>query len=160
MPRKYTVGFDGQSLLNADGDIDIFEFDAATDKPIAITGLVIRVTSELQEAQEEWLRLKWIRGHTTSGTGAPSSITPRPLSPNDAAAGFACEILNDTIASAGTPVDVIPGEGLNVRNGYEAYYAPEDWIWTSGADLLVLRSTVAAADDITLSATAWVLEVP
>jgi hypothetical protein len=160
MPRVYTVGFEQQDWLTADGDIDIFELDAATDKPIAVKGCVIKVTSELQEGQEEWLRLKWIRGHATSGSGAPTTITPRPLSPNDAAAGFTCEILNDTIASAGTPVDVDPGDAFNVRNGYEMFLAPEDWIWTSGADLLVLRGMAAPTDDVKISAKAWIVEVP
>lgn len=160
MPRKYTVGFEQLDWLNADGDIDLVELDAATDKPIAVTGWKIRTTSELQEAQEEWLRYKWIRGHTTSGSGAPTTITPRPLSANDAAAGFACEILNDTIASAGTGVDVHPGDAFQVRAGDEVFLNPEDWIWTSGADLLVCRGMAAPTDDVKISMTVWVLEVP
>lgn len=160
MPRKYTVGFENLDWLNADGDIDIFELDAATDKPIAVTSFAVKIISEVQEAQEEWLRFKWIRGHTTSGSGAPSTITPRPLSPNDTAAGFVCEILNDTIASAGTAVDVWPGDAVQVRNGVEVWLPPEDWLWTAGADLLCLRGMAAPADDVKISASASVMEVP
>lgn len=159
MPRKYTVEFEAQSWLNADGDIDIWELDAAAGKPIAVTGLVIKTTSEVQEAQEEWLRIRVIRGHTTSGSGAPTTATPRPVSPNDAAAGFAAELLNDAIASAGTAVN-LHSDAFNVRNGYEIWLAPEDWWWTSEADLLVVRGMAAPADDVTLSSTIYVLEVP
>lgn len=159
MPRKYTVEFEAQSWLTTDGDIDIWELDAASDKPIAVTGLVIKTTSEVQEAQEEWLRIRVIRGHTTSGSGAPTTATARPLSPNDAAAGFANELLNDTIASAGTGVN-LHSDAFQVRAGYEIWLPPEDWWWTSGADLLVVRGMAAPADDVTISSTIYVLEVP
>lgn len=160
MPRVYTVGFENLDWLNADGDIDLIELDANDSKPIALKALVIRTTSEVAEAQEEWLRFKIIRGHTTSGSGAPSTITPRPLSPNDAAAGFACEILNDTIASAGTTHDVHPGDAFQVRNGFEMWLPPEDWIWTAGTELLVVRGMAAPVDDVKISLTAWIVEVP
>ena len=160
MPRKYSVGFENLDWLNADGDIDIFELDAAAEKPIAVTAFGVKIISELQEAQEEWLRFKWVQGHTTSGTGAPSTITPRPLSKNDSAAGFTCEILNDAIASAGTAVDIWPGDAVQVRNGMEVWLAPDDWLWTSGADLLCFRGMAAPTDDVKITAWALVLEVP
>ena len=159
MPRKYTVEFEGQTWATADGDIDLIELDAATDKPIAVTGLVIKTTSELAEAQEEWLRIRVIRGHTTSGSTPDVSPTPRPLSPNDTAAGFTCEALNSTIASAGTAIN-LHSDAFQVRNGYEIWLPPEDWWWTAGADLLVVRGMAAPADDVSINLTAYVLEVP
>ena len=160
MPRKYSVGFENQAWVVGDGDVDVFELDAATDKPIAVTGWLVKAISEVGEAQEEWIRLKWVRGHTTSGTGAPTTITPRPLAANDSAAGFVCEILNDVVASVGTGVDVWPGDSFNVRNGHEMWLPPEDWLWTSGAELLCLRIAAAPADDMQLTAAALVMEVP
>jgi hypothetical protein len=160
MPRKYTVEFEAQPWLTADGDIDIFEFTAATDKPIAVTGLTLKTTSETTEGQEEWLRIRAIRGHTTSGSGSPGTVTPRPLSPYDAAAGFTAEFLNDAIASAGTPIN-LDSDAFQVRNGYELWLPPEDWWWTSaGIGFLVVRGMAAPVDDVTMTGTCYVLEVP
>ena len=99
MPRNYTVSAENVTLTTAGGDADLVELDAATDKPIELYGIGIYITSEVQEAQEEWLRMEVIRGHTTSGSTPSSSPTPRPHSPVDTAAGFAAEIFNTTIAS-------------------------------------------------------------
>lgn len=159
MPRVYTVEFENQTWAAADTDIDLLELDPAAEKPIALKALVIKTTSELQEAQEEWCRLRVIVGHTTSGSTPDVSPTPRPLSPNDAAAGFTAECLNATIASAGTAINLL-SDAFQVRNGYELWLPPEDWIWTSGANLLVVRGMNTVADDVNLNLTAWVVEVP
>ena len=62
--RLYTVEFEAQTVATASGDVDLFELDAAAEKPIELVGLFIKTTSELQDAQAEWLRLRVIRGHT------------------------------------------------------------------------------------------------
>jgi hypothetical protein len=33
-PRPYTVEFEAQTVATASGDVDLFEFDAAAEKPI------------------------------------------------------------------------------------------------------------------------------
>lgn len=157
MPRLYTVEFEAQAIATASGDYDLFELDAATDKPIELRSIILKVTSELQEAQEEWLRLRIIRGHTTTGNG--TAATPRPNSPSDAAAGFAAETVGSTIASTGTAVNLL-SDAFNVRNGYELFKAPLEGFWTSGADLLVVRLMAATADDLTMSGTIEVCEYP
>lgn len=158
MPAKYTVEFENVTIAAASGDVDIFSLDAATDKPIAITGLVIKTTSELQEAQEEWLRLRVIRGHTTVGSGG-AAPTPVPLSPSSGAAGVTSRTNDTTIASAGTAVNV-HSDAMQVRAGYEIWLPPEDWWWTSGAALLVVRLAAAVADDVVANGTVYLIEVP
>lgn len=161
MSRLYTVGGDGLTITAAGTDSDLIELTAATNKPIEITGLGIYVTSEIQEAQEEWIRLKWIRGHTTSGSTPEASPTPRPVNHIDPAAGFTCEIDNTTIASAGTAVDVVPGFAMNVRAGYEIFYPEGHGPWTdAGQGLLVCRMMTTLADDVTMSISCWVNEYP
>jgi hypothetical protein len=158
MGRLYTVTFEGQTVTNAGGDNDLFELDAAAEKPIELVGLELYVTSELGDAAEEWLRLKIIRGHTTSGSTPAVSPTPRPLNPTDAAAGFTAECVNTTIASSGTGVDLWAG-GFNVRAGLQLGPLPDGFGFvTSGASLLVVRLMAAPADDVTMSGTAWVIE--
>jgi hypothetical protein len=159
MPRMYTVEFENVTVTTAGGDADLFELDAGADKPIEVVGYKIVTTSEVQEAQEEWLRLRWIRGHTTSGSTPNSTPTPRPMSPADAAAGFTCEVYNTTIASAGTAVN-LESWAFQVRAGDSLFYPESCGHWTSGADLLVLRLLAAPADDVVMSATLWVNEYP
>lgn len=157
--RIYNVNADGLTIATADGDTDIAEFSAGDDKPIALVGIGLYVTSEVQEAQEEWLRCKIIRGHTTSGSTPDASPTPRPVKHNDPAAAFTAELANATIASAGSPVDA-GAFAFNVRAGYEIM-VPGEFEWTTDqtAGLLVIRLTTAVVDDLTLTVQFWVAEL-
>jgi len=158
MPRCYTVEFEAQTIAAASGDYDLFEFDATTDKPIELVAVQFGQSSELGDAAEEQLRVRVIRGHTTSSNG--TSTTPRPVSPADAAAGFTAETVGSTIASAGTAVNLL-SDTFNVRAGFQWGPVPHGMgYWTSGADLLVVRLMAAVADDLTLSGTATVIEYP
>lgn len=158
MPRSYTVEFENVTLASASGDIDLLSIDPATDKPTALKWMVIKTTSELQEAQEEWLRLRVITGHTTVGSGG-SAATARPTSPNDSAYGGSVRTNDTTIASAGTAINNI-SDAFQVRNGYELWLPPEDWIWFSGASFLVVRLMAAVTDDVVCNATFGIVEVP
>ena len=157
MPRNYTVSVENVTITNAGGDADLVELDAATDKPIELYGIKIAPTTELAEAQEEWIRCAIIRGHTTSGNG--TSQTPRPLSAIDAAAGFVAETFSTTIASAGTGIQ-LDAFGFNVRAGYEIFMPEGAGYWTSGADLLVVRQMAAPTDDYNANMTFYVREYP
>lgn len=159
MPRSYTVEAENITVTNAGGDADLVELTCATDKPIELYGIGIYVTSEVQEAQEEWLRCRIIRGHTTSGSTPAATPTPRPVSPNDAASGFTAEIYNTTIASAGTAVN-LHSFGVQVRAGYEMLYPEGSSFWTAGSSLLVVRLLAAPTDDLSMNMTFWVKEYP
>lgn len=157
MPRMYTVVGENISVTNANGDADFLELDAATDLPVELVGWKIMFTSEVQEAQEEWLRFKVIRGHTTTGNG--TATTPRPVSVADAAASFTAKIYGATIASVGTAVD-LDSFAVQVRAG-DAMILPEGMgYWTSGSSLLVVRLMAAPADDALCNMTFWVREYP
>lgn len=158
MPRVYTVEFENVTIAAASGDVDLLSVDPATDKPTAIKTIIIKTTSELQEAQEEWLRLRVITGHATVGSGG-SAATARPVSPNDSAYGGSCRTNDTTIASAGTPINNW-SDALQVRNGYELWLPPEDWIWFAGASFMVVRLMAAVTDDVVANATFTLVEVP
>lgn len=159
MPRMYTVEAENITITTTDGDVDLVELDAAAGKPIRLAGIGIYPLTEVQESQEEWARLRIIRGHTTSGSTPTATPTPRPVSPNDAAAGFTAEIYNATIASAGTAVN-LHSFGVQVRAGYEIMFPDGMDFWTSEADLLVLRLMAALADNANVDLTFWVQEFP
>ncbi len=157
MARVYTVEFEAQTVATASGDVDLFEFDAAAEKPIELFGLFLAVTSEVTTnvGEDEFLRLRVIRGHTTTGNG--TSATPRPIDPADAAAGFVAEVLGATIAAAGTAIN-LHSDAFNIRTGYQFWWPEASGPRTNGADLLVVRLMAAVADDVTMSGTAYLRE--
>jgi len=158
MARLYSASFTSQTVANASGDYELFEIDPATDKPIEVYALELVVTSELAEAQEEWIAIQVIRGHATDGTGG-ASATPRPLRETDQAAGFTVDTLRTAIASTGTPV-TLHASGFNVRAGYSWGPVPYEYGWgiAAAAGLLVIRMSTTVADDVTMSGTIYVRE--
>lgn len=158
MPRTYTVEFDNVTATAAGTDQDLFSIDPATDKPTALKSIVIKNSSEIAEAQEEWLRVRVIRGHTTVGSGG-SAATARPDSSIDTAYGGSCRVNDTTIASTGTPVNLW-SDAFNVRAGYEMFWAPEDWKWFFGAEFLVVRLMSTVTDDVQLSGSIQIVEYP
>jgi hypothetical protein len=154
--RIYSVVFGAVSVSAAQ---DFFEISPADDKPIQLVGITFDQTGvgDVGDAAEEFLRWTVIRGHTTSGSGG-SAPTPRPMAPNDAAAGFTCEVNNTTVASAGTPVVLHEG-AFNVRGPY-IFWWPDGCEpgATQGNTTIVVRG-VAPADAITISGTLYVREM-
>lgn len=157
MARVYSVEFEAQTLAAASGDVDLFELDPAAEKPIEIVGLFLAVTSEVATnvGEDEFARLRIIRGHTSTGNG--SATTPRPMDPVDTAAGFAAEVLSATVASAGTAVN-LHSDAWNVRAGYQLWWPEGCGPRSNGAELLVVRHMAALADDVTISGTLYVRE--
>lgn len=152
--RIYTVEFEGTAVT---AQVDFFEISPADDKPIEIVGLFLSQSSDVGDAQDELLRYRVIRGHATSGSGG-SAPTPRPLNRSDAAAGFASEVLNTTIASTGTPLN-LHSDTFNVRAGLQLWL-PDGCEWeASQADTtIVVRLMAAPADSLTMSGTLYVRE--
>lgn len=157
MARAYTIEFEAQSVTNANGDYDLFSIQPASNKPIEIVGLVLATTSELAEAQEEWLRIGVVRGHTSLTGG--TSKTPRPADEFDAASGATCAALHSTIASSGTAVQLY-SDAFQVRNGYQFWW-PDGFgpRCSSAATSIVVRLIAAVTDDVTMSGTCSFREI-
>jgi hypothetical protein len=157
--RQYSIAFENVAVTAASGDQDIFYLAPADDKPCRILAVYLSVISELGDAQEEWLRLQWIRGHATVGSGGAAVTTPTPLSPTDAAAGFTARTNDTTIASAGTAV-VVHSDAFNVRSGWVYIPTPETVIQvTQTQTTLVLRLMAAVTDDVVMTGTCYIEEL-
>lgn len=159
MGRMYSVSFENVSISAAQ---DLFEISPADDKPVKLHCLVLSNvggTADAGDAQEELLRILVRRGHTTSGSGG-SAPTPRPVdSSAEAAAGFAAEVNNTTIASAGTTHDLHP-DGWNIRIPYVFPWTPETRPGASQADTTIVVRLVAAPNDaVSCSGTLYVEEL-
>jgi hypothetical protein len=120
---------------------------------VLVRRVVMWQTSDLGDASEEVLRVEWVRGHATSGSGGQTTVIT-PLNPFDAAGTFTAELLNTTIASAGTPLSLAP-MGWNVRIPLDILYPPEEYIPGRNGDRLVFRVS-APADAITVNASCLV----
>lgn len=155
MARVYTTEFENVAVSAAQ---DFFEWTPADDKPCVLLGFELQQLSDVGDAEEEMIRLRVIRGHTTSGSGG-SSVTPRAVDPNDAAAGFSSEANNTTIASVGTTQNLWSG-GMNIRIPEPKIFTVETYIQFSQANTtMVLRLLAAPTDSITMSGTAWIKEL-
>lgn len=155
MGRIYTVEFENVAVTAAQ---DLFEIAPADDKPVALHAVYLSQFSDVQDANEEILRIKVIRGHATSGSGG-SAPTPAPLHPIDTAAGFSAEVNNTTIASAGTPID-IHSDSFNIRVGLGLILTPEmRWVCTQVQGLIVVRLMAAPGDELSMSGTLYVEEL-
>lgn len=153
--RAYTVQFTAVGVTAAQ---DLFEITPADDKPCEVVGLMIGQSSDAQDAQDEQLGLKVIRGFTASGSGG-SAPTPAPLSSIDTAAGFAAEVNNTTPANTGTGV-TLHADAFNVRAGYQLWL-PEGCGWrVSQANTTLVVNLTAPADSLTMSGTLYVIEYP
>jgi hypothetical protein len=157
--RLYTVAFENVSVSAAQ---DFFEISPGDDKPVKLMGLTldnVGGTADAGDAQEELVRLLIRRGHTVSGSSG-TAPTPRPLSSSaDAAAGFAAEVNNTTIANTGTTHDLV-ALGWNVRVPLREMWPDEMMPGASQADTtIVVRLLSTPADAISISGTLYVVEL-
>lgn len=139
-PINITAAFTAQ--------IDIFEMLSASGKPGILLGWEFGQTSEVGDAQEEWLELvlKYVTGAPTSGSGGGTS-TFRPTNPNNTAAGLTLETGNTTKLTGGTSVELARFP-WNVRQ--TCLYVPvvEERFVFDAATRLVLELVTTPADSI------------
>ena len=157
MGRVYTVPL---QLTAVTGQIDLFDLAPADDKPIRLLAVYINQSTELGDSQEEQLGIQYIRGFATVGSGG-SSVTPTPLDPGDAAASFTARTGDTTIAVVGGGSTThLHADTWNVRGPYVYLVPPEmRMVCSQGQTRLVVRTTGAPADSITISATAYIEEI-
>lgn len=154
MSRLYALTFENIAVTAAQ---DFFEILPATQKPCVVHAVYLSQSSDVGDAAEEMLRVKIIRGHTSSGS-AGSSITAVALDPNDASSGITAERNNTTIASGGTAVD-LHAEAFNIRSGWVYIPTPECRPVVKNAELLVVRLMAAPGDELSMSGTLIVEEL-
>lgn len=144
--RAYTISVENVSITNAGGDADLLEINPASNKPIELYGIQIFSLSEVQEAEEEWLRCGVYRGNTTTGNG--TAATPRPIEVNGAAASMTAKTYGTTPASGGTALLLMPF-GVQVRAGYEIILPEGDGFTSVNGTYLCVRLLAGPADDLT-----------
>lgn len=149
MPRMYVATFDEVAVT---AQQDLFDVAPATNKSIIIHELVLTQTTEVAEAQEEWLHIRFVRGFATVGSGGATN-TPAPISGADTAFGGTVRI-NDTTKAVvgGGTTDVVRSDAFQVRSGYYYLPTPETRIIVTAANTrLVIQLNTTPADSVTMS---------
>jgi hypothetical protein len=150
---KCPFGFTAETVA-----VDLLELTPADDKGLLILRLHLGQTTEVGDAQEEFISTAIVRGNTTSGSGGVAAANANPVGPSDATSGFTFESLNTTQASAGT-AKTLAQPTWAVRGGLDHVYLPEerDEV-TQGQTLLCWRLGAAPVDSITMGGYATVAE--
>lgn len=150
----YTVTISG--VASPATAFDFLEIVPATAKPIRLRRIVIAQTTE-PTTEEEQLAMTVVRGHATSGSGGDTTPDGGPLNSVTPAAGYTAETMNTTIASTGTPINLVE-DAWNTRAGRDLAFAPEEAPEAVNGERLVVRSS-APADAVTIRATFWIEEL-
>lgn len=148
MARLYKVTF---AAVAATAPQDLFEINAPSDSPLLCHGWEVGQSTEAGDAADEQVRLEFIRGHATSGSGG-SAFTALPRVTGDVAFGGTCEINNTTIASTGT-AEAMHATAFNVRAGHVFSPLPEARPHLAAGGRWVLRMNSTPADSISFSGT-------
>lgn len=155
MGRLYTVDF---SAVAQTAQIDFVEILAATGVPVRLHYLGISQSTEIADAQEEMLGVKFKRGvGVTSGSGG-SAPTPAPIDKGDAAAVTTVEVNNTTKTTGGTTTD-LEAHVFNVRAGLSHWWTPETRPRIHPGDRWIVELVNTPTDSITFSLTAIFEEV-
>jgi hypothetical protein len=152
--RMHTVTISG--VASPAAAFDFLEIVPAAAKPIKIRRIKITQTSEASNAEEQ-LAVTIIRGHATSGSGGDTTPDGGPLNSTTPAAGYTAETMNTTIASTGSPINLIE-DTWNTRAGADIAFAPEECPEAVNGERLVIRSS-APNDAVTIRATFWIEEL-
>lgn len=150
----YTAVF---SAVAVTAQQDLFEINAAADSITIIHGIKLVNLTEVGDAQEEMLDIRWRSGNTTSGTGG-TAPTPQPIETGSSAYGGTVETNNTTKATAGTPV-VRDADGWNVRSPYLWLPTPEMRFIMGPSVRMCLELATTPADSITMSGTLYFEEI-
>lgn len=147
MARVYTATMADVAITAAQ---DMFYILAATNKPIEIHSVQISQKT-LTSWEARGLLFLRIPATVTVGSGG-SSITARPMLPNDTAASVTARINDTTSATSSGTIVNLGGDTFNVLNGF--YWSPagnDDRIIISGGEAFVVKLVTAPSASMTTS---------
>jgi hypothetical protein len=151
---EHYVHFDQVAVTAAQ---DLFELIPTSAKPLVVEDGELSQSTELGDAQEEQLVLRWRRGNTTTGSGG-TSPTPVKKNPSFAAASFTAKANNTTKATAGT-VDTLMPSTWQIRAEKRFMVLPQGVVECPAGSRLCLELVNAPADSVTISGWLLVREV-
>jgi hypothetical protein len=160
MGRIYAVPFSG-TIASAGGNVDLWNFEPADDKPILLRGFELGQSSEVGDTAEEGLGITISRftGAYTIGSGG-AAVDENPMDGELAAAGFTSRT-NDTTPTTGGTETILGKTAWNNRaSPCEKWYPSSEFCpRAKQAQAIVIRLDTTPADDFTFSGTAYIEEL-
>ena len=162
MARLYAVPFNG-TVTAAGTDVDLWSFQAASNKPIELKGFTLGQITEIGDAMEEGLRITVKRMPATWTVGSGGSAVTA-AAPNESSSGsvwaFTARVNDTTVGTTSGTAQVLDEFGWNNRNSpYEHWYPDQEYCpGAINGQGLVVRLETTLADDMTFSGVAWVEE--
>lgn len=155
--RIYSVNFENVAVTAAQ---DLFDIAPATNKIIVLHGCWISQNNRKADAQEEFLRIKIIRGLATVGSSG-GVFTPVPKQAADAAAGCTARINDTTVAVVGAgTTEVLWAETFNDRAGWVWLPTPENrLICTAASTRIVITMPSTPTASMNMSGTLLLEEI-
>lgn len=147
MARVYTATMADVAVTAAQ---DLFYLLAAAEKPIEIHSVQLSQKT-LTAWEARGLLFLRVPATVTVGSGG-SSITARPMLPNDTAASTTARINDTTSATSGGTIVNLLGDTFNVLNGF--YWSPagaDDRIVIAGGSAFVVKLVTAPSASMTVS---------
>lgn len=149
------------TLTSAGGDADLLEVIAASDHPFRLVSVKLSQSSEIAEAQEESIRLQFIRmtATVTSGSGGGTPGV-EGIASDDAGENFTSEINNTTLATTSGATSVLEEFAWNVRTSplWFPYDDPDNRYAFKPGEAFLIRLPSAVNDDMTFQLTVIVEE--
>jgi hypothetical protein len=150
-------------ITTAGGDVDLFSFVPADDKPITLRGFRLSQPTELGEIQEEGLEITIRRFGTAVTIGSGGSAVTAQAPPEESADpvwGFSARTNDTTVATTTGTNFLYDILAWNVRNSpYEIWYPDKKFcLKAKQTEAIIIRNETVIADTITLCLTAWVEE--
>lgn len=152
----YTASFSGVAVAAAQ---DLFEITAGNNY-VLLRRVVLGQYSDAGDAEAENLAVKFIRGHTTGGTGG-STLTPYRMSQQAAQNALATVKANNTTEASSGSQEVVWSEAWSVGAGYIYHpticmparkHAQDLGLFVIQPDeRFVINLPTAPADEITMS---------
>lgn len=153
MSRFYYLPYTG-TLANSGGNADLLELTPADDKPVKLRGMVLSQISEVGDATAEGLQISIQRfpATVTSGSGG-SAVTGVPVDSADAAAGFAAECNNATVATTSSTAVIFGYLGWIIQNSPYEFWWPDPAMAPKAkqGEAIIVRCDTTPADDITIN---------
>lgn len=139
MGRMYVATFTAISVSAAQ---DLFEVNAPSTAAVLIHEVRFGQITDVGDANEEQLRVSYLRGYSTSGSGG-ATVTPAQMFAS-AAFGGTVERNNTTVASTGSPVTLLTSV-WNTRTEFLHIPTPETRPVLAPSARFVVRITAPSA---------------
>lgn len=156
----YILPWNG-TVTNAGGNADLWEINPADDRPVRLRAVVLGQTSEVQDTEEEGLRVSILRLLATVTSGNGTAGTEEALGESGQSASFTWEYNGSTVATTSGTTETLAQLGwINRQSPMELWFPDERFCPKAvQGEALIIRLEDTVADDMSFAGFAIVEEI-